>query len=180
MNPNAWGPIKQLAYVVDDLDASIARWIDVHGVGPWTAYRNTTMTGTHRGQPTHVKMHVGLSYQNGLQIELIQSVGTSASPYQRTDGTPLSGMHHIAWHSQNLDSDVALAQARGLRPVFEASNGAVRVAYLEMPQEPGPLYEFIEASPLVTEGFVAGELASRHWDGVTQPVTVIDFEAPPK
>ena len=178
MSPNAWGPIKQLAYIVEDLDASIRRWIELHGVGPWTVYCNTTMTGTHRGQPTSVKLHVGLSYQDGLQIELIQAVSTTPSPYQHDDGRPRAGLHHIAWHSQNLDSDVALAKARGLLPVFEASNGVVRVAYLEMPEESGPLYEFIEAVPLVSEGFAAGELASRRWDGVTQPLTVVDFENP--
>ena len=64
MSPKAWGPIRQLAYVVDDLDAAIERWIALHGVGPWTVYRNACMQGRYRGSDTSVLMHVGLSYQN--------------------------------------------------------------------------------------------------------------------
>ena len=178
MNPKAWGPIRQLAYVVDDLDAAIARWIATTGVGPWLVYRNARMQGVCRGQDTEVRLHVGLSYQGDVQIELIQPLSTSPSPYQHANGRPRVGMHHIAWHSADLDRDVAEAKARGWRPVFEASNGAVRVAYLESPDEPGPLYEFIEAVPLILEGFAQGQQASRDWDGQRTPVTVFDFEAP--
>lgn len=177
MSPNAWGPVRQLAYVVEDLDAAIARWIALHGVGPWQVYRNTTLQGRYRGEKTAVKLHVGLSYQDGLQIELIQPVSQTPSPYQHDDGHPRVGMHHIAWHSADLARDVATARARGLVPVFEASNGVVQVAYFEAPQEPGPLYEFIAAVPLVLEGFAAGVQASRDWDGRSTPVHGFDFEA---
>lgn len=176
MESQPWGPVRQIAYVVDDLDAAIRRWIALHGVGPWQVFRNTTMHGRHRGQDTTVKMHVGLSYQDELQIELIQPLSNTPSPYQFDDGRPRSGMHHIAWHSADLARDVASAQARGLAPVFEASNGAVRVAYFESPQEPGPLYEFIEAGPLVLDGFAAGAKASREWDRRGAAVSVHDFE----
>jgi len=171
------GPIRQIAWVVDDLDASIRRWIALHGVGPWMVFRNTAMSGQCRGVNTTVKMHVGLSYQNDMQIELIQVVSKTPSPYQDAQGRSLSGMHHIAWHSSELDRDVADAKTHGMRTVFEASNGAVRVAYLESADESGVLYEFIEAVPLVLDGFASGLLASKHWDGHSTPVTVIDFEA---
>lgn len=177
MNPKAWGPIKQLAYVVEDLDAAITRWIATTGVGPWLVYRNARMQGVCRGETTEVKLHVGLSYQDGMQIELIQPVSDQPSPYQHADGRPKVGMHHLAWHSADLDRDVAAGRARGWRPVFEASNGLVRVAYLEHPEEAGPLYEFIEAVPVVIEGFSAGQQASANWDGQGEAVTVIDFEA---
>ena len=175
MSPKAWGPIRQLAYVVDDLDAAIERWIALHGVGPWTVYRNTCMQGRCRGAQTSVLMHVGLSYQDDLQIELIQPSSRTPSPYQDANGRALIGMHHIAWHAQNLDAAVADARRRGLVPVFDASNGLVRVAYFEAPGEKGPLYEFIDAVPVVRDGFAAGQRASQDWDGASAPVTVIDL-----
>jgi methylmalonyl-CoA/ethylmalonyl-CoA epimerase len=177
MNTQAWGPIRQLAYVVDDLDASIQRWIELHGVGPWQVYRNTRMQGHYHGQQTDVRMHVGLSYQGDLQIELIQPVGIAASPYQHADGRARTGMHHIAWHSRDLDGDLRQARERGMKMVFEAGNGVVRVGYLEMPDEPGPLYEFIEAVPAVLDGFAAGIEASRRWNGIDTPISSFDFEA---
>lgn len=177
MSTRTFGPIKQVAYVVADLDASIRHWIAYTGVGPWTVYRNTTMKGLCRGSETAVKMHVGLSYQGDLQIELIQVVSNTPSPYQDASGRPLLGMHHMAWHSANLDGDVARAQTRGLTTAFAASNGVVRVAYMESAEEPGLLLEFIEAAPLVLDSFAIGVKASREWDGASQPLHVIDFEA---
>ena len=177
MSRNHWGPIKQVAYVVDNLDHSIRQWIELNGVGPWTVFRNTTMQGECRGVATQVKLNVGLSYQDGMQIELIEVASKTPSPYQDAKGNPLIGMHHIAWHSSNLDEDVAKAKARGLQPAFVASNGAVRVAYMESPQAPGVLLEFIEATATVLDGFTAGVAASQNWDGVSHPVQVYDFEA---
>jgi hypothetical protein len=176
MNRRAWGPIKQIAYVVEELDASIERWIESFGVGPWLVYRNATMRGRYRDANTAVKIHVGLSYQGDVQIELIQVISDTPSPYQDAAGRSRTGMHHIAWHAADLDGTVAAAMARGLRPVFEASNGVVRVAYMESPQEPGPLFEFIEASPIILDGFAAGMQAAGDWDGHSEPVHVIDLE----
>jgi hypothetical protein len=177
MSQKLLGPIKQIAYIVEHLDASIQQWITLAGVGPWTVFKNTTMNGDCRGAATTVKMNVGLSYQDGMQIELIEVTSKTPSPYQDATGKPLVGMHHIAWHSKNLDEDVAQAQGRGLRTAFVASNGMVRVAYLESPQAPGMLLEFIEAVPVVLDGFASGVKASQEWDGVSQPVQVYDFEA---
>jgi methylmalonyl-CoA/ethylmalonyl-CoA epimerase len=172
---DASAAIRQLAYVVDDLDAGIDRWVRLHGVGPWSVFRNTTMRGHYRGAATEVRMHVALSYRGELQIELIQPLSRTPSPYQHTDSQPRSGMHHIAWHSTDIDRDIAAAKQRGQAPVFEASNGVVRVAYFEAPDEPGPLYELIEAVPAVLDGFAEGCRLSTSWDGVTPIAANIDL-----
>jgi len=177
MSEKLLGPIKQIAYVVESVDASIQQWIALTGVGPWMVFKNTTMHGDCRGVPTTVKMNVGLSYQNDMQIELIEVISQTPSPYQDASGHPLIGMHHIAWHSKDLDHDIAQAKARGLTTAFVASNGAVRVAYLESDQSPGVLLEFIEAAAVVLDGFAAGVKASQEWDGHSNPVQIFDFEA---
>lgn len=171
------GPIKQVAYIVDNVEASIQQWIKLTGVGPWTVFKNTTMRGECRGMPTTVKMNVGLSYQGGMQIELIQVLSQTPSPYQDAQGRPLIGMHHIAWHSRDLDGDVARAKARGLTMAFSASNSAVRVAYMESKEAPGLLLELIEATAPVLDGFAAGLKATQEWDGSSNPVQIFDFEA---
>jgi len=172
-----YGPIRQIAWLVEDLDAAIRHWTEFAGIGPWTVYRNTTLRGHCRGVETQVKMNVGLSYQDEVQIELIQVTSRTPSPYQDAQGHTLVGMHHVAWLSQDIDGDVAKAKQRGLAPAFEASNGVVRVAYMESAAEPGLLLEFIEAAPVVLEGFAAGIKATKEWDGASNPVQVIDFEA---
>src|SRR3546814_18289896 len=81
-----FGPIQQIAYVVEDIDASIQHWMQFTGVGPWTVYRNTTMLGPCRGIPTKVQMHAALSSprpeERGLGKECGSTGKSRWSPYQ--------------------------------------------------------------------------------------------------
>jgi len=171
-----FGKIKQVAYLTENLDASIRHWIEYLGVGPWTVYKNVAMSGHYKGQATSVKFNVGLSYRDDLQIELIEMISKTPSPYQDAAGRTLVGMHHMAWFSDDLAADVKDAETRGLTCVFQASNGASTVAYCSSRDEPGILFEFIALTPPVADGFTSGMAASKGWDGKTAPVTVIDFE----
>ena len=82
------GSIKQVAYIVGNLDNAIQQWIKLTGVGPWTIFKNTTLRGECRGVATTVKMNVGLSYQAGMQIELIEVLSQTPSPYQDANAQP--------------------------------------------------------------------------------------------
>ena len=170
-----FGAIDQIGILVDDLDASINRWIDHSGVGPWTVFRNVALDGQYRGEPTRVTMHVGLSYQDGVQIELIEATNDAPSPYRADDGSRLLGLHHIARIVDDLDAAVETAVAGGMEVLFTAHNPATRVAYLRVPGEPGQLFEFI-CGPDMRGMCEAGMAAARDWDG-SDPVTVIDFAA---
>lgn len=175
MSQAKYGPITQIGMVVEDLDASIQRWIATMGVGPWTVFRNVTLNGHYRGQDTVVKMDVGLSYQGDTQIELIHVTNGASSPYLSSSGVPLAGLHHIAWITADLEASVAKAEADGLSVVFRAESPGTRVAYLEAQDEKGIFFEFIESEG--TKTLIAdGIAATRNWDG-TYPIHVIDFEA---
>ncbi|ANI79705.1 VOC family protein [Sphingobium sp. EP60837] len=168
-----FGAIDQTGILVQDLDASISRWITHSGVGPWTVFRNVRLDGSYRGEPTVVTMDVGLSYQGEMQIELIQVTNDAPSPYRGDDGRPLLGLHHLARIVDDLDAAVDAAVAGGMEVSFTAQNPTTRVAYLQVPGEPGQLFEFICGADMraLCE---AGIAASRSWDG-KNPVTVIDF-----
>ena len=167
------GPIDQIGYLVEDLDASIARWIDRQDVGPWTVYRNVRLEGSYRGEPTVVTIDVGLAYQGEVQIELIQATNTAPSPYRSRSGERLLGIHHIARIVDDLDNEVARATARGMQVAFSARNPATRVAYLESPEDPGAYFEFIEGAGL-REMLNLGVAEARTWTG-SDPVRVIDL-----
>lgn len=173
MTKAKYGPIDQIGYLVDDLDASIQHWIDTMGVGPWTVFRHVSLEGAYRGQKGTVTMDVALGYQGTVQIELIQATNDAPSPYRNDDGSPIFGVHHVAWVVKDYDTAVARALADGLELVFEASNPGTRVAYFEMPGNPGTLMEMIHG-----EGMLAmikqGIAESRVWDG-TNPVHEIGF-----
>jgi len=173
MTQHSFGAIRQVAWVVRDLEASVANWLRISGVGPWTCFRNVAMRGRFRGEPTTVRMHVALGYQDDMEIELIEDLGHGASPY-RAAGAPLVGMHHVAWFCDDVGAEVARGQARGLSVCFEAANEVTRVAYLEDPREPRLLLEFIEMNPVMRAGYEARRAAARSWSG-GEAVQVIDL-----
>lgn len=175
MGRNKYGDIDQIGYLVQDLDASIDRWIRLMGVGPWTMFRNVAMAGHYRGVAGVVTMEVALAYQGSVQIELIKVTNNAPSPYRDAAGRPLLGMHHVAWVVEELDTAVAHAISDGLRLAYNAGNAATRVAYMEADHEPGVLFEFIEGAGM-RDMIAAGIAASRQWDG-SNPIEVIDFAA---
>lgn len=172
----AWlGPMDQIGYLVDDLEQSIGRWQRQIGVGPWTVFRNVTLEGTYRGEPVTVTMDVGLGYQGGMQIELIQATNSSKSPYRDEQGHALRGMHHVAWVVDDIDQAMERLTSTGLRVVFEASNPSTRVAYFENEEESGVLYEVIHGLGM-REMIQQGIEAARTWDG-SPSIHVIDVSA---
>jgi methylmalonyl-CoA/ethylmalonyl-CoA epimerase len=174
MKVESLGPIRQIAWVVRDLEASVANWLRVSGVGPWTCFRNVAMSGVYRGQPAKVRMHVALGYQDGMEIELIQDLNAGPSPYRAAGGEPLVGMHHVAWFSEDVAADLTRARARGMSVAFEAANEVTRVAYLEDPSEPQLLLEFIQMNAVMRTGLESRLAAARAFTG-EDGVQVIDL-----
>ncbi len=175
MSAQSLGPFFQVAYMVEDIDSSVKHWSETVGVGPWTIYRNVGLKARWKGQDTDLKINVGLSYRDGLQIELIQPVSKTISPYQHDDGRIKVGMHHMAWTAKDFQGAVAKAKAQGLNQVFSATNSVTQVAYFEAPNEPGVLIELIEANDDMQAGFDQGIAASRAWDGGERILMDIDF-----
>jgi hypothetical protein len=44
------GPIRQIGYVVTDLDQAMAGWLEL-GVGPWFVLRGLPVRADYRGEP---------------------------------------------------------------------------------------------------------------------------------
>jgi methylmalonyl-CoA/ethylmalonyl-CoA epimerase len=165
MNPAWLGPIRQIGYVVDSVDAAMAHWTHHTRIGPWTCFRNVTVEGRQHGEATHIRMNVGLAYQGELQIELIEVLNDTPSPYRDANGRLLVGMHHIAWLSRNFEHDVARAIAGDLEVCFQGGNASTRVAYLEQTGLPGTRFELIQVTDELEAMFLRGIEVSRSWDG---------------
>jgi methylmalonyl-CoA/ethylmalonyl-CoA epimerase len=175
MSQAKFGKIDQIGIVVPEINAGMQTWTERLGVGPWTLFKNVRITGECRGEATSVTCDVALGYQGELQIELMQITNDVPSPYRGKSGNLLFGMHHVAWLVEDVGVTMAQAMADGMKLVFNAGSPGTRVAYMEIDDQPGMMYEFIESSE--TRGLItAGIAATRNWDG-TNPVTVIDLAA---
>jgi hypothetical protein len=173
-----FGDIRQLGYVVHDLGAAVQAWTHELGVGPWTIIRNITLRSVYRGQPSEPLIDIALGYRGQMQIELIEQRNDAPSPYRPFIERSHYGLHHTAFLSEHIDTDVARAEAGGLRVACDIRMPmGGRYVYLQSDGlGPGLYIELLEATPMLRQMFSDGIAAAAAWDGRREPV-VIDFAA---
>jgi methylmalonyl-CoA/ethylmalonyl-CoA epimerase len=167
------GPIRQIGYVVDNLEAAVEQWRALTQRGPWTCFKGAVLEGRLGERPVTVTIDVALGYIDDLEIELIAPRST-ISPYHGADGRLLVGVHHVAWFSEDIAASVEQAGARGMRVMFEATNPVTKVAYLESDTAAGQRIEFIQYTADGLAGWQQRVATARTWDG-TNPVQVYDL-----
>ena len=113
------GPIKQWGYLVQDLDDAIECWVKQLGIGPWWGYKNVQVTSYYGEKKNQISMSVGLSYHQGIQIELIQQLDSNPSPYQYfyQRGTEAQALQQVAYMVPDIDVAIAQCQQRGMHEV---------------------------------------------------------------
>ncbi|CAH0992078.1 hypothetical protein SIN8267_02193 [Sinobacterium norvegicum] len=171
-----FGKVKQWGFLVKDLDKAMAFWTETLGVGPWWGYRNVSLESTFKGETNTVKMHVGLAFQNGVQIELIQQTNDVRSPYsefKQTDKEQV--MHQIAYFAPDIDDAVARAKATGMSELGVCTNMLGQRYYYMSNDDLGDLVvELME----VDDGFVADyercAKEAEQWDG-SEPYRLISL-----
>lgn len=68
-----FGAVRQSGYVVHDVRAAMAHWIDVFGVGPWFYFERVKLDYfRHRGVDSALEVSIALANSGDPQIELIQ------------------------------------------------------------------------------------------------------------
>ena len=72
------GPVRQIGYVVTDLDQAIAGWLEL-GVGPWFVLRGLPLRADYRGEPCETTLSLASANSGEMQIELIRQMDTTPS-----------------------------------------------------------------------------------------------------
>ncbi|MFJ4656766.1 VOC family protein [Nocardia sp. NPDC088792] len=145
------GPIFQVAWVVEDIDAAEQEFTDRYGVEKWVRMPRMTFgpeQATYRGAPADYTIDTSLGYAGGQQIELIAPVsGENLYTEQIAKSGP--GLNHIAWVPEDFDTALAQAQARGVEIVQHCvvPEIGMEFAYLSG----GALGSYIELLRLPTE-----------------------------
>lgn len=153
-----FGPIRQLGYVVENLDLAVASWRRELGVGPWTIMRNIKLRSLYQGKPSTPCIDIALAYRGDVQIELIQQCNDAPSPYRARIAAGRYGLHHIAFLCADIAADVRHAEALGWQVVCDIRMpGSGRYVYLQSPGFGDDFHiEFLEASPVMRRIFALG------------------------
>lgn len=113
-----FGPIRQMAYVVRDIEPAMRHWIEVMGVGPFFYLQNhTAPNATYRGQPSSLRLSIAFAQCGSMQIELLQPLNDAPSLLTDFIKVGREGLQHVAFWTTTFDADIARYQKLGYKLV---------------------------------------------------------------
>lgn len=155
--PEAFGAVRQIAFVVDDIDHAIELW-QKQGVGPFLVTRRVDplTNAFYRGaKAAPVAVDIAFAYIGKMQLELIRLHGTTPSLYQEARERGMTGVHHYAVCVDDFPQVYLQAVADGFVPIVDAGiDGLARMSYLESP-DASFIVEMIEWNRLTRPYFDA-------------------------
>ena len=166
------GVIRQIGYVVSDLDAALAGWVDL-GVGPWFVMRGIPIRALYRGEPCEVTISMALANSGEMQIELIQQEGDTPSIYTEFLQANGPGYHQLAYWTDDFDATMASVRDAGWPVVWLGDEDVgTRFAYLESPNSPARVIEVMEDNEITSGMGSFVREAAQNWDG-SDPIRVL-------
>ncbi len=162
-----FGPLRQMGYVVRDIEKAMRHWIDVVGVGPWFyADRLPVDTFTYRGaRHDGIHLSVALANSGDVQLELIQQRCTTPSMYQEFLGAGHEGLQHWSSWPEDYDGVYQRALASGYTLGQEGTSPRGRFVYFGEEGHPGTVIEMAHLTPTRRRIFDQIREAAVGWDG---------------
>jgi hypothetical protein len=159
------GPIRQIGYVVTDLDHAMQSWIEL-GVGPWFVIRGLPMHTLYRGEPCETTLSLALSNSGELQLELIQQEDDTLSIFTEFLASNGPGYQQLAYWTEDFDATMKAVEDAGWPVVWSGGDGfGVRFAYAEPPNSPATIVEISELTGAQAASSTFIHDAAASWDG---------------
>ncbi len=169
------GPIRQIGFVVDDLDTALASWVAL-GVGPWYVIRGQHLHALYRGKPCEVTLSIAFANSGDMQMEVIAQEGGDPSIYTEFLASGHDDFNQFAYWTTDYDAAVQSVRDAGWPVVWSGGESdGVRYTYVEPPGGPAAIIEISELND-ATRGlgdFVRA--AAEGWDG-TDPIRSLTGE----
>lgn len=175
MSTSIFGPIIQNAFVVRDMDAALAHWTKVMGVGPFyrvnkVGYRRAY----YQGAPATPDYSIAIAYWGDIQVELVTQNCDSPSIYKEFLDEGHEGLlHHVCVTVDDMEAFQRRIAGRGFETLAELElEPEGRVLYLRGAGQRWPLVEVGQFAAGVYDLFRLAKDASVGWDG-TDPVRML-------
>jgi len=170
-----FGPLRQVAFVIRDLDRTLQYWTETLGVGPFFVLRNVSPENyRYRGTPAPPpRLSIALGNSGDVQVELIQQHDDRASAYREFLQAGREGFQHVSsWLTRDAyDATMAQRLAAGVAVVHEGTipGSGVRFAYFateDAAASGGLLYEIADVlEPQIYPIMQMIRDAARDWNG---------------
>jgi len=160
------GEIRQLGYVVQDIEKAMEYWSKTMGVGPWFYNPKVPIEDYHYdGKPYEVHNSVALANSGYVQVELIQTRNEAPSMYRDFLQAGHTGLQHVAYWTEHFDEDLERMLAQGFRVKMSGMVGAQgRFVYFDREMHPGTVIELSEVLGPKGRLFKQIHDASINWD----------------
>lgn len=159
------GPISQIAWVVEDLDAFERHLGEHFGVRGWARLTDVHFgpeACTYRGEPADFVIDVSLAYAGDLQLEVIRPV-RGRSIYTDFLDAAAPGLHHLCFEVDDMSAALRAADASGL-DVCQAgtmADGDLSFAYIDGSGWGAPYVEIVQVGGLMRSFFAGIKAQSR-------------------
>lgn len=165
-----FGPVVQVAYVVDDPRLAAARWADRHGAGPFFVRDHITVTDVvHRGQPSvfdHTSAYGWmLGPGGGVMIELFVQHDRAPSAVTERFAERQTGLHHLACFADSVAGSIERAETVGLSLSQSAMAGSTRFVFIDDVADSGHYWELYEPTANLLGFYDKVRDAAVGWDG---------------
>jgi hypothetical protein len=161
-----FGEIRQLGYVVRDIEDAMRHWAETLGVGPWFYLERFPVRDfRYKGEPSAAAFSVALAHSGATQVELIQPRDDGPSMYRDFLAGGREGLQHVSAWPVDYDGVLRAALARGLKVGQSGDTSRGPFAYFETEARPGTVMEIAALTPTRSRVFQAVEAAARGWDG---------------
>ena len=158
--------VRQLAYVVRDLDAALKYWTEGLQVGPFYLYEHCALENqVYRGAPAYADVSLALGNSGDLQIELIVFEDDSPSVYKEFLDAGRQGVHHFGMMPVDYPATVAQYKALGHEAAFECTVGGAPLVYFDTVDTVGHFIELWDNNDTFKDLFTMVEDAAKGWDG---------------
>ena len=138
----------QLGIVVRDLEATVRRYQDDYGIGPWEFARidlGDASDYREHGEPAERSNRIAMATVGGVMWELIEPLDEDGI-YARFLAEKGEGVHHVAVATPDFGEAVARAEREdGL--MLRCEHSGVDIAYLDTRRDLGVVLEVFSGMP---------------------------------
>jgi len=138
----------QLGIVVRDLEATVRRYEDDYGIGPWQFARiDLGDANDYReyGKPGERSNRIAVATVGQVMWELIEPLDEEGI-YARFLAEKGEGVHHVAVATPNFDETVERAEHKG-GLMLSCEHSGVDIAYLDTLHDLGVILEVFSGTP---------------------------------
>lgn len=171
---DALGPIRQLGYVVEDIQEAMDHWIKGNGVGPFYLMEKVALTDfVYLGEKHNPNFSAAMAQCGSIQIELLQLHDETPSAFRTFANECGHGLQHIAFWTDRFDAATDWARQHGWSEIQTGKSGRGRpddrFAYYDRGAHHGSIVEISEMGEEKRQLFDAIRRAGDGWDG-SRPV----------